>query len=135
MQNARKESQMHSVLCGIDKSGSHEAVGAAIEYCRENGAELRLVGIVKDKFSGPTHGGAGERIRRYKTVNFELDRAAKSARAAGVTALTTVRVGDPIRELVQEANATGSTELFYVRSRGPIRAAITPSASARGSRA
>jgi hypothetical protein len=125
MQNARKESQMHSVLCGIDESGSPEAVGAAIEYCRENGAELRLVGIVKDKFSGPTHGGAGERIRRYKTVKFELDRAAESARAAGVTALTTVRVGEAIRELLREADAIGSTELFYVRTRGQIRAAFT----------
>lgn len=68
---------MHSVLCGIDESGSHEAVGAAIEYCRENGARLGLVGIVKDKFNDTTKGGAGERVRRYKTVKSELERAGR----------------------------------------------------------
>jgi hypothetical protein len=35
---------MHSVLCGIDESGSHEAVGAAIEYCRENAPGSGLLG-------------------------------------------------------------------------------------------
>jgi hypothetical protein len=125
MQKATKESQMHSVLCGIDESGSHEAVGAAIDYCRENGAKLRLIGIVTDKFNDPTHGGAGERVRRYKTVKIELERAAAAARTAGVTVTTAVRAGDAVRELLREADATGSTELFYVRSRGPIRAAFT----------
>ena len=116
---------MHSVLCGIDESGSHEAVGAAIEYCRDNGARLGLVGIVKDKFNDTTKGGAGERVRRYKTVKSELERAAESARTAGVTVTTAIRAGEAIRELLREADATGSTELFYVRSRGLIRAAFT----------
>ncbi len=116
---------MHSVLCGIDESGSHEAVGAAIEYCRENGATLGLVGIVKDKFNDTTKGGAGERVRRYKKVKSELERAAESARTAGLPVTTTIRAGEAIRELLREADATGSSELFYVRSRGSIRAAFT----------
>ena len=55
----------------------------------------------------------------------ELERAAESARTAGVTVTTAIRAGEAICELLREADATGSTELFYVRSRGPIRAAFT----------
>ena len=55
---------MRTVLCGIDESGSHEAVIAAIDYCRENGTSLRLVGIVRDRLGDSTRGTAGERARR-----------------------------------------------------------------------
>jgi hypothetical protein len=116
---------MRSVLCGIDESGSQEAVRAAVDYSRENRADLMLVGIVKDKLSDSTRGTAGERVRRSKTVRLELDRAAEAARAAGVTVSTILRAGNPVRELLREADATGSAEVFYVRSRGPIRAAFT----------
>ena len=70
----RKGSQMHSVVCGIDESGSHEAVIAAVNYCRENGASLRLVGIVKDRLGDSTRATAGERVRRSKAVSLELNR-------------------------------------------------------------
>jgi hypothetical protein len=116
---------MHSVLCGIDESGSHEAVRAAVNYCRENRADLRLIGFVKDKPSDTTTVIAGERVRRSKTVRLELDRAAEAARAAGVTTSTTLRAGNPAPELLREAAATGSGEIFYVSSRGLIRAALT----------
>jgi hypothetical protein len=116
---------MHSVLCGIDESGSHEAVRAAVNYCRENRADLTLIGFVKDKLSDTTTGTAGERVRRSKTVRLELDRAAEAARAAGVTASTTLRAGNPEPELLRAAAATGSGEIFYVSSRGLIRAALT----------
>jgi hypothetical protein len=116
---------MHSVLCGIDESGSHEAVRAAVDYCHENRADLRLIGFVKDKLSDTTTVIAGERIRRSKTVRLELDRAAEAARAAGVAVSTTLRAGNPVPELLREAAATGSGEIFYVSSRGLIRAALT----------
>jgi nucleotide-binding universal stress UspA family protein len=116
---------MHSVLCGIDESGSHEAVRAAVNYCRENRADLRLIGFVKDKLSDTTTVTAGERVRRSKTVRLELDRAAEAARAAGVTVSTTLRAGNPVAELLREAAATGSGEVFYVSPRGLIRAALT----------
>jgi hypothetical protein len=116
---------MHSVLCGIDESGSHEAVRAAVNYCRENRADLRLIGLVKGKLSDTTTVLAGERIRRSKTVRLELDRAADAARAAGVTVSTTLRAGNPVPGLLREAAATGSGEIFYVSSRGLIRAALT----------
>jgi hypothetical protein len=116
---------MHSVLCGIDESGSHEAVRAAVNYCRENRADLRLIGFVKDKLSDTTTVIAGERIRRSKTVRLELDRAAEAARAAGVAVSTTLRAGNPVPGLLREAAVMGSGEIFYVSSRGLIRAALT----------
>ena len=116
---------MHTVLCGIDESGSPEAVRAAVDYCREHQADLRLVGLVRHKLSDSTRGTAGERVRRSKTVSFELNRAAEAARAAGVRVSMIRRTGNPMLELLREAAATGSGEVFYVTSRGLIRAALT----------
>jgi nucleotide-binding universal stress UspA family protein len=116
---------MHSVLCGIDESGSHQAVRAAVDYCRENRVGLRLIGFVTDRPGDTTTVLAGERVRRSKTVRLELDRAAEAARAAGVTVSTTLRAGNPVPELLREAAATGSGEVFYASSRGLIRAALT----------
>ena len=59
---------MHTVLCGIDESGSPEAVRAAVDYCRERQADLRLVGLIRHKLSDSTRGTAGERVRRSKAV-------------------------------------------------------------------
>jgi nucleotide-binding universal stress UspA family protein len=116
---------MRSVVCGVDESGSYEAVRAAVNYCRKNRADLRLIGFVKDKLSDTTTVLAGERIRRSKTVRLELDRAAQAARAADVAVSTTLRAGNPEPELIREAAATGSSEVFYVSSRGLVRAALT----------
>jgi hypothetical protein len=116
---------MLRALCGIDESGSSEAVRAAVEYCREHRADLRLVGVVQHKLGDSTRGTAGERVRRSMTVRFELDRAAQAARAASVTATTTLRAGNPMHELLREVVAMGSAEVFYVRTRGAIRAALT----------
>jgi nucleotide-binding universal stress UspA family protein len=116
---------MHSVLCGIDESGSHQAVRAAVNYCRETAADLRLIGFVKSKLSDTTTVAAGERVRRSQTVRLELDRAAAAARAAGLTVSTTLRAGNPVPELLREAAAAGSGDVFYVSSRGLIRAALT----------
>jgi nucleotide-binding universal stress UspA family protein len=125
METQGKGSQMRSVVCGIDESGSHEAVTAAVNHCRENRTSLRLVGIVRDKLSDTTTVIAGERIRRSKTVRLELNRAAEAARAAGVPVSMILRAGNPVPELIREAAATGSGEVFYVGSRGLIRAALT----------
>jgi hypothetical protein len=115
---------MHTVLCGIDESGSPEAFRAAVDYCREHQADLRLVGLVRHKLSD-SRGTAGERVRRSKTVSFELNRAAEAARAAGVRVSMIRRTGNPMLELLREAATTGSGEVFYVTSRGLIRAALT----------
>jgi hypothetical protein len=117
---------MRTVLCGIDESGSPEAVSAAIDYCRQNQADLRLIGFVKERLSDTTTVIAGERVRRSKTVRLELNRAAEAARAAGVTASTSLRAGNGIGEqLLREAGANGSVEVFYVPTGGPIRAALS----------
>jgi len=116
---------MHTVLCGIDESGSPEAVRAAVDYCREHRSDLRLVGLVQVKLSDSTRGTAGERVRRSATVSLELNRAAEAARAAGLSVSMILRAGDPVLELLREAAATGSRDVFYVKSRGPIRAVLT----------
>jgi hypothetical protein len=58
-------------------------------------------------------------------VRFELDRAAKAARAAGITTTTKLRAGSAVHELLRDVIAMGSAEVFYVRTRGAIRAALT----------
>jgi nucleotide-binding universal stress UspA family protein len=116
---------MPPVVCAVHEPASQKAVRAAIDFSRDHGAELRLVGVVEDKLRDSTRATGGERVRRRRAVDLELDRGAAAARAAGVVATTTVRVGDVRRELVREAEAEGAGELFFVRTRGPLRAALT----------
>ena len=115
---------MSNVVCAVDESGSEEAVSAAIDVCLEHDADLRLVGVVEDKFTDSTRATSGERVRRNKTVKLGLRRAAEAARQAGVFATTTIRAGNPMKELLAEADAVGSGELFFVRTRGRIGAAL-----------
>jgi hypothetical protein len=115
---------MAGVVCAVNEAGSAEAVRAAVDFCSEHDVDLRLVGIVEDRLTDSTRATGGERVRRYKLVSLGLDRAAEAAREAGVWATTTVRVGNPLDELVREAEAVGSGELFFVRTRGRIGAAL-----------
>ncbi len=116
---------MASVVCAVDEAGSAEAVRAAVDFCVEHAADLRLVGIVEDKLTDSTRATGGERVRRYTFVTHGLVRAIEAARAAGVSTTTTVRLGDVTEELLREAKAVGSGELFFVRTRGRIAAALT----------
>jgi hypothetical protein len=120
----RKESQMPCVVCAVDESGSEEAVRAAIDFCLEHAADLRLVGIVEDKFTDSTRATGGERVRRNKWVNLGLHRATEAAHRADVFATTTIRAGNPTEELLREAEAVGSGELFFVRTRRRLGAAL-----------
>jgi hypothetical protein len=115
---------MPSVVCAVDEAGGAEAVRAAVDFCAEHEADLRLVGIVADKLTDSTRATGGERVRRYAFVTHGLVRAIEAARAAGVPTTTTVRLGDVTDELLREAEAVGSGELFFVRRRGPISAAL-----------
>jgi hypothetical protein len=115
---------MSSILCAVDESGSEEAVRAAIDVCLEHDADLRLVGVVEDKFTDSTRATSGERVRRNKTVKLGLQRAVEAAREAGVRATTTIRAGAVLNELLAEADAVGSGELLFVRTRGRIGAAL-----------
>jgi hypothetical protein len=116
---------MATVVCAVDETEGVEAVDAGVNFCLEQEADLRLVGVVKDKFTDSSRGTAGERVRRRKAVTTALERATDVARAAGVRFSTTVRLGRVEEELLAEADAVGSGELFFVRTRSPIRAAIT----------
>ena len=116
---------MATVVCAIDDRGGAEAVDAAVSFCLENGADLRLVGVVKGRFSDSGRGTAGERVRRRKAVQTALERAVEVARAAEVPFTTTVRLGRFEDELLAEADAFQSGELFFVRRRGWIQAALT----------
>lgn len=115
---------MPGVVCAVDEAGGAEAVRAALAFCSEHEVGLRLVGIVEDKLTDSTRATGGERVRRNKLVSLGLVRAKEAARAAGVPATTTVRAGNPMEELLREAEAVGSGELFFVRRRGPISAAL-----------
>ena len=115
---------MSSVLCAVDESGSEEALRGAIDVCLERNVDLRLVGVVEDKFTDSTRAASGERVRRNKTVKLGLQRAAEAARQAGVLATATIRAGNVMKELLAEADEVGSSELFFVRTRGRIRAAV-----------
>jgi nucleotide-binding universal stress UspA family protein len=115
---------MPPIICAVDEAGSEDAVDAAIEFCREHDVGLRLVGIVRDNLAESTRSPNGERIARYTNVKLALDRAAERACQAGVAVTTNIRAGDPLHELVQEADAAGSGELFFVRSRSRIGAAL-----------
>jgi hypothetical protein len=115
---------MATVVCEIDEAGSPAAVRAALDYCREHDADLRLVGVVQDRLGDSTRGTAGERIRRSRMVRFELERALQAARAADVPATMTLRAGNTVHELLREVVEIGSAEVFYVRTRGAIRAAL-----------
>lgn len=116
---------MATVVCEIDEAGSPAAVRAALDYCREHDADLRLVGVVQDRLGDSTRGTAGERIRRSMMVRFELERALQAARAADVPATMTLRAGNAVHELLREVVEIGSAEVFYVRTRGAIRAALS----------
>jgi hypothetical protein len=116
---------MATVVCAVDDTEGAEAVEAAVGFCLEHRTDLRLVGVLKDKFTDSSRGTAGERVRRRKAVTTALERAADLARDAGVRVSTTVRLGRVEKELLAEADAVGSGELFFVRTRSPIRAAVT----------
>ena len=105
---------MPCVVCAVDESGSEEAVRAAIDFCFEHAADLRLVGIVADKLTDSTRGTGGERVRRNNMVKLGLDRAAEAACGPRYIATTTFRAGNPMGELLREAKAVGSRELFLV---------------------
>lgn len=119
------EKTMPPVVCAVHAPMSREVVQAAVLFCLDRGADLRLVGVVEDKLSDSTRATGGERVRRYKHTRQELDRAAETARAAGVVGTTTMRAGDAIEEALREAEAIEASDVFFVRTRGRIRAALT----------
>jgi hypothetical protein len=120
-----REKSMPPVVCAVRAPMSREVVQAAVLFCLDRGADLRLVGVVEDKLSDSTRATGGERVRRYKHTRQELDRAAKTARAAGVVATTTMRAGDVMGEALREADAVDASDVFFVRTRGRIRATLT----------
>ena len=116
---------MTRVLCGVDdRPGSVEAARAAIDYCRENGAELTLVGVVRPMLA-VTQPAGGELIRRFQGVEQELLEACRAARKGGVEATIVIRDGDPAQVFKREAESAGATEIFLARTRSRISARFT----------
>jgi hypothetical protein len=97
---------MARVLAAVDRSP--EAARAAIAHCRERGASLELVGVVRDP-------------REFRDVQHRLVLAARAARRVGVEAGIAVRAGEPLPALLREAGETGAEELFLPLRRGPFR--------------
>jgi nucleotide-binding universal stress UspA family protein len=116
---------MAYVLCEVDDSrAAREAVDAAIAFCREHDAVLRLVGVVKDSFFDPPQPSYGERTRRYRYVERALVEAAEAARAAGLRPEVTLRAGKPVDELIGEAETFSAEEIFVGHVLGPVRSAL-----------
>lgn len=115
---------MSQALCAVDESkAATAAVAAAIDFCRKHDAELALVGIVRPML-GVTQPAYGERVRRFREVEFALVEAARAAREAGLEPGIAMRAGHPARELRREADAVGAEELFLGRTRGLLGAML-----------
>lgn len=118
---------MARVLCAVDGSpAGHQAIDAAVAFCRQHDADLKLVGVVKPSFFDPPQpSGGGELVRRYNQVQYELARGAAIAREAGLAPEITLRSGNLAKELLREADATLAEEVFLARRRSRIWAALT----------
>ena len=116
---------MAPVLCAIDdRSASKDAARAAIDFCRESGADLTLVGVTRPTraFTQPA---GGELIRRFQDVEQQVLKAARAAREDGVTAKIVFRAGDPAEELVREAESVGASDVFLASTRTGLASLFT----------
>ena len=115
---------MAPVLCAIDdRSASKDAARAAIDFCRESGADLTLVGVTRPTLAF-TQPAGGEQIRRFQDVEQQVLKAARAAREDGVTAKIVFRAGDPAEELMHEAESAGASDVFLASMRNPSRLAV-----------
>jgi hypothetical protein len=117
---------MTRVLCEVERwPGSSEAVTAAIAYCLAHGAELELVGLVREsRFEAPQP-AVSERIRRFADVQDALARASSLAREAGLEPAVVVRCGRPQQELADEGAKSGATQAFIAQAHTRLGALLT----------
>jgi hypothetical protein len=116
---------MERIQCEVSESpGTLEDVRAAVARCREQGAQLELVGIVRTSMFDAPQPAHGERVRRFNEVQHALVRAIRIARSAGITPSVFVRAGKPKRKLARQADATGAVAGVLGRVHGQIGAAL-----------
>jgi hypothetical protein len=126
---------MERIQCEVSESpGALEDVRAAVARCREVGAELELVGIVKTSMFDAPQPAFGERVRRFNQVQHRLKQAAGIARSAGITPNVSLPAGGLEQELPREAEAMADVESVLGRPKGRIRAALERPAPLRPSR-
>jgi nucleotide-binding universal stress UspA family protein len=107
-----KEDDVARALCTVDgRPASTEAVRAAIDFCRTEGADLSLVGVVRP-LAAAVQPARGELTRRFNEVQYGLVFAARAAREAGLEPEIVIRSGDPQEELLREADRVGAEDLF-----------------------
>ena len=110
---------MEPVVCEVDGSrAAEQALEAAISFCRRRGASLELVGVVRESLFEAPQPAIGERIRRFREVEYALVQGLRLARAGGVEARALVRCGQPRRELLGEAKVAAGREAVVGRSPG-----------------
>ena len=116
---------MAPVLCAIDdRSASKDAARAAIDFCRESGADLTLVGVTRPTLAF-TQPAGGEQIRRFQDVEQQVLKAARAAREDGITAKIVFRAGDPAEELMHEAGSAGASDVFLASTRTRVASLLT----------
>lgn len=111
---------MSRVLCTVDHMPrvAAESVRAAIERCRERGAELTLMGVVEPYSSAPSP-AYGESVRRFGLTQGNLVRAARAARAAGLAPTVELRMGRHSSSTL--AREAGADEIVTAEPRGRLR--------------
>jgi hypothetical protein len=83
---------MERIRCELgERADALEDVRAAVALCRERGAELEFVAIVRTSSLDPPQPAFGERVRRFKHVQGELREAVRIARSAGLTPTVAIR--------------------------------------------
>jgi nucleotide-binding universal stress UspA family protein len=108
---------MARVLCTVDHTGNAEqAVRGAIARCRRRGWALDLVGVVQPIADAPSP-AFGERVRRFGLVQANLVRAARAARAAGLSPAIALRTGDLRAEALAAARVLGASEIVFAEPR------------------
>jgi nucleotide-binding universal stress UspA family protein len=109
---------MKTILLATDGSPTaREALEAAIELCRDNGAELEVLTVRTLRPHGDPEAPHGDHMDLEPAVETIAREAAEAAREAGVEARWHTAYGSPVAQIVEEAARLGA-DLVVVGSHG-----------------
>jgi hypothetical protein len=98
----QEEIPMERIRCELGENATGlDDVRAAVARCRESGAELELVGIVRTSRLDPPQPAFGERVRRLKHLQRTLEEAVRIAGASGLKPVVSIREHTSERQSAQ----------------------------------